>query len=159
MEQDEFSAIEPRTEVVTLADKSEILIKPMNISQIAKVGRALKAGELLDKAGAVFGERKEGEPFDMYQAIPFILDNADRLIEAVAHGSGMASKQVADLMPDDFVALAGAVFTVNADFFVRRLLPTVEKVAGGAASALSMSATNGKYGPTLLPTLSPAAIA
>ena len=66
-----------------------------------------------------------GEGFDMYQSIPFILENADKLIEAVATARTSQSKQVESLMPDDFVALAGAVFTVNSDFFVRRLLPRV----------------------------------
>ena len=39
--------------------------------------------------------------------------------------SGLTKEQYDQLLPDDYLAIVGAVIEINADFFVRNLLPVV----------------------------------
>jgi hypothetical protein len=137
MQQDEYSAIEPMTETVVFANGTTVKISPMTISQIAKVGRALRDQNLLLSVRGLFG----GGEIDAFDAIPFILEHADKLIDSVAIGGDVAKEDVAALLPDDFIALAGAVFVVNSDFFVRRLVPALVKASAGAGQVGAAAAT------------------
>jgi hypothetical protein len=156
MEQDEYTAIEAATQTVTLAGGAQHVIEPMNISQIAKVGRALKANDFLLGARNLF----EGDPFE---SIPFILEHADKLIEAIAIAAKIETRTVEQMAADDFVTLAGAIFIVNSDFFARRLVPAFAKAAADGTKAAGAIAgampTNGAGGANPLPTLLPGAIA
>ncbi len=61
-------------------------------------------------------------------------------VEAVIAAVDIATRRpvdgVADLDLDDAVHLAEAVFGVNADFFIRRLLPSVTQAAARIGQAL-----------------------
>lgn len=52
------------------------------------------------------------------------------MIEAVAIASRRPNEWVAGLELDEAIRLAQAVFEVNADFFIRRLLPAITEAAG-----------------------------
>lgn len=65
-----------------------------------------------------------------------LADHGDRLLEAVAIATGRTRAWVDALPADDLVRLAGVVVEVNADFFVRRLLPAITAAAEQAARAL-----------------------
>jgi len=51
--------------------------------------------------------------------------HGDRMILAVSIGSGIKIDEINEALPDEFLRLATAVVEVNADFFVRKLLPEV----------------------------------
>lgn len=57
--------------------------------------------------------------------LALLADHGDAVIEAVAIASRRPRDWVGNLDLDDAVRLAEAVFGVNADFFVRRLLPAL----------------------------------
>ncbi len=57
--------------------------------------------------------------------------NADSMVDAVAIGSRKPREWVDELDLDDLVAVAGAVLEVNADFFVRAVLPVLTKAVEG----------------------------
>lgn len=80
-----------------------------------------------------------------------VVNHPDEARAAVAVATGASPEFLDDLYPDDFMALAGAVFEVNLDFFARRVLPTVRRNAGLVRQAMAVSA-----GEPALPT-SPAA--
>ncbi len=57
--------------------------------------------------------------------------NADSMVDAVSIGSRKSREWVDELDLDDLVAVAGAVLEVNADFFVRAVLPVLTKAVEG----------------------------
>ena len=57
--------------------------------------------------------------------------NADSMVDAVSIGSRKPREWVDELDLDDLVAVAGAVLEVNADFFVRAVLPGLTKAVEG----------------------------
>ena len=57
--------------------------------------------------------------------------NADSMVDAVAIGSRKPREWVDELDLDALVAVAGAVLEVNADFFVRAVLPVLTKAVEG----------------------------
>lgn len=74
----------------------------------------------------------------------------DDLVAAVTVATGEPHEWVANLLPDEFVALATAVMEVNTDFFVQRVAPklvaaaeSMKKIApAGAMSSPGSSATD-----------------
>lgn len=79
---------------------------------------------------------------DLYGALA---TNAEALIEATALGAGVERAWLDAQAPDVLAELAGAVLEVNADFFVRRVLPAItrigETVTGLAAAQAPDEAT------------------
>jgi hypothetical protein len=51
--------------------------------------------------------------------------HGERMIEAVSIATGIEQTELESVLPDDFLKLAEAVVEVNADFFVRRLIPSL----------------------------------
>lgn len=69
------------------------------------------------------------------ELVDLLADQAEAIIAAVAIGARVERAWLDELLPDDLVALAGAVLEVNADFFARRVLPAMtERMTGLAAS-------------------------
>lgn len=65
--------------------------------------------------------------------LPLLTEHGDAVLDAVAIGAGIERKQVDALLPDDALALAGAVLEVNLDFFMDQVMPRLASVAGGVA--------------------------
>ena len=68
--------------------------------------------------------------------------HGEAVVEAVAIASRRPPEWVRDLELDDAVRLAEAVFEVNADFFIQRLLPSVMRAAARIGQTLE-SPTHG----------------
>ncbi len=61
--------------------------------------------------------------------LALLADHGEAVIEAIAIASRRPRDWVASLDLDEAVQLAESVFEVNADFFIRRLLPRVTRAA------------------------------
>lgn len=57
-------------------------------------------------------------------------EHGDAVIDAVSIAARRPREWVAGLELDEAVRLAQAVFEVNADFFIRRLMPVITEAAG-----------------------------
>lgn len=68
--------------------------------------------------------------------LAMLAEHGEAVIAAVAIATRRPVGWVADLDLDDAVHLAEAVFGVNADFFIRRLLPSVTQAAARIGQAL-----------------------
>lgn len=68
--------------------------------------------------------------------LALLAEHGDAVIEAVAIAARRPRDWVMNLDLDEAVRLAEAVFGVNADFFIRRLLPSVTQAAARIGQAL-----------------------
>jgi hypothetical protein len=71
-----------------------------------------------------------------------LMRHADAVIEATCIGAGVERTWLEEQTPDVLAELAAKVLEVNADFFVRRVLPVVT----AAAERLSKTASGGTSG-------------
>jgi len=69
--------------------------------------------------------------------IDLLADNGEDLITAIALGSRLPRDEVGYLYPDDLVSLATAVFEVNLDFFMTRMVPSLGAEMKGLVSRLN----------------------
>lgn len=76
-----------------------------------------------------------------------LMRHADAVIEATAIGAKVDRAWLEQQTPDVLVDLASKVLGVNADFFVRRVLPVIQS----AADRLTQSAQTGSGGTNGLP--------
>ncbi len=67
--------------------------------------------------------------------------NADSMVDAVSIGSRKPREWVDELDLDDLVAVAGAVLEVNADFFVRRVMPILTTAIESVTRAIGSETT------------------
>lgn len=108
-------AIEPSTVDFKLNDV-DYTIKPITVGQVPRLLR------LLGPAISEFS----GGALDKDLVVTMLSEHGDQLLEAVALMSNAPQDVVGAMTPDDFIALAMAVVEVNTDFFVNRLVPTME---------------------------------
>ena len=94
----------------------------------------LKVGELPAFARAVqpLAARLSASP----DWLALLADHGEAVIEAIAIASRRPRDWVASLDLDEAVRLAESVFEVNADFFIRRLLPSVTQAAARIGQTL-----------------------
>ena len=71
-----------------------------------------------------------------------LMRQADAVIEATAIGAGVERAWLEEQTPDVLAELAAQVLEINADFFVRRVLPTVT----AAAEKIAQTASGGTSG-------------
>lgn len=72
--------------------------------------------------------------------------HADNVIEATAIGAGVERAWLEEQTPEVLVDLAAQVLEVNADFFVRAVLPRVTAAAERLATLTASGGTNGSHG-------------
>lgn len=108
-------------ERVIQAGGKNISVSPLRVRQIPAFARAiapavpaLSGGDLAGAVGA----------------------HGDSLIRAVCVATSEAEDWVGDLMPDEFMALCVVVIEVNADFFSRRVVPTLMQASEATRKAL-----------------------
>ena len=101
-----------------------IILKPLKVGQlpaflrvISPVMKHLSAGEI--NWLELFGER------------------GDDLLAAIAIAVGKPRDWVDDLAADDAILLAAKVIEVNADFFVQRVVPTIQHAAARINAQMS----------------------
>jgi hypothetical protein len=86
-----------------------------------------------------------------------LMRHADAVIEATAIGAGVERAWLEEQTPDVLAELAAKVIEVNADFFVRRVLPTVTAAADRLAqSAQTASGGTSGLSPSSMPALATA---
>lgn len=115
----------------------EFAVSPITVGRLAAFSRAVAPfiRQLSDPA----------KPFaNAREAVLLLLaEHGDAVLDAVAIGVGIKREQVESLLPDDALALAGAVLEANLDFFLNQVVPRLASVAGamqktrGASSAVS----------------------
>jgi hypothetical protein len=86
--------------------------------------------------------------------LALLAEHGEAVIEALAIASRRPTAWVTGLELDDAVRLAQAVFEVNADFFIRRVLPSVTEAAAriGARMPGPMSSSDSSVPGTPTPT-------
>ncbi len=134
---DELEVLEPTGSSVTY--RGEVLeVRPLEVGQIPKLVRAAKGA-----VNVVFAMDQLPDTNDL-GFIDLLMDLAGNHGEELYQGVGICVGKdpawIAGGQLDEFVLLATAVFEVNRDFFVRRLVPLL-------AAARANRATTGA-GPT-----------
>jgi Family of unknown function (DUF6631) len=112
----------------------------------------LRVGELSAMLRAVspFAEELVGEP----DFLRLLAEHGDALITATAVASRRPKEWVEGLVVDDAIRLATALFEVNADFFVHRVVPAVQQAAARlkVTPAGAMPSTGSSVPDTATPT-------
>ena len=117
---DEYNAIEPiATEVNFRGAKRHIT--PLKVGQLPKFARAIK-GIGADGLAAL-------ETGDVAGIFDLIAVHGEQIIEAASVASNIERKEIEEADSDELLLLIAAVMRVNADFFARRLLPTIKAQA------------------------------
>jgi hypothetical protein len=114
--------VEPRT--VMVRDRS-VEVKPLRVKHLS---RAARLAEPILRA--VSDEGTTGVNWVR------VMQHADEVVGLCALATGLDEEFVGDLELDELMAIASAVFEVNADFFVRRLLPAAVEAMGRIAPAI-----------------------
>ena len=84
-----------------------------------------------------------------------LMRHADAVIEAAAIGAGVDRAWLEEQTPDVLAELAARVLEVNADFFVRRVLPTVTAAADRLAQSVQAASGGMNGSPPLSAPASP----
>lgn len=109
----------------------KVVIKPITIGQIPKITRLVKG---IDIAGKRWDEPQFW--------VDLISDHGDSVIEMVALACKQKAEDVTELPFDDFVLLAIEVIRVNADFFTRRVMPSLQTAMAQVGSMASSGSSS-----------------
>lgn len=111
----DFDAFPPTPQSLEIAGV-ELTITPIRVGEIPALLAAVRpfAHRLVD-----------GEP----DWLELLADHGEALIKAIAVASRQPQDWVAALTMDDAIRLATTLFEVNADFFVQRVVPTIQHAA------------------------------
>lgn len=112
----DLSVIDPEPTVVEFRGK-KVSIRPLRVGQLPQFARAVAP-----MAGALTAAM---DNFGPGQFLDLLAAHGDRLIEAVAIGSGVSRTEIEASDPAELLALAMPIVKVNADFFGRRLIPAL----------------------------------
>ena len=114
MRGDTFAALPPVP--VTLVIGSERLeLTPLKVGDVPAFARAIQPAAVSLSASPDW--------------LKLLALHGEAVVEAVAIASRRPPEWVRDLELDDAVRLAEAVFEVNADFFIQRVLPSLTEAA------------------------------
>jgi len=108
----------------------------LEIAEIALEITPIRIGEIPALLAAVrpFAHRLvDAEP----DWLELLADHGDALIKAAAVASRQPRDWVAALAMDDAIRLATTLFEVNADFFVQRVVPTIQHAAARINAQMS----------------------
>lgn len=123
---DDLDILDPTGRNVTVAGQS-ITVRPLTIGQLPRFVRAIRPA-WPQLAG--HGEEEESPDW-----LALVAEHGEALIEAAAVATGIESKKIEALAPDEFVVLCGAMFEANIDFFVQRLGPAMERASDRIVAA------------------------
>lgn len=112
---DTYEALPPVANTIVIGGEA-IDLTPIKVGELPAFSRAIQS---------VVAGLSDSQP----DWILLISEHGDAVIDAVAIATRRPREWVAGLDLDDAVSLADAVFEVNADFFIRRLLPSINKAA------------------------------
>jgi hypothetical protein len=118
----DLETLVPAGQVVTVAGR-EIRIMPLTIGQLPAFVRAIQPA-----APYLSGDQD-------LDWLALVAEHGEALIEAAAVATGIESKEIEAMAPDEFVLLCGAIFEVDLDFFVHRLAPAMERASDRIVAA------------------------
>ena len=103
-------------------------------------GRAVEVGPLtvrqipvMIKAFSVFsGKAATDSGVQKDDWMTLFAEHTDKIVEAIAVAIRQPQDWVYELHPDEAIILCEAIWEVNQDFFVNRVLPVLTKALGGA---------------------------
>ena len=121
MGKDTFAALPPMPASVEIAGE-HIELTPLKVGEVPAFARAVQPIAVSLSASPDW--------------LAMLAEHGEAVIAAVAIATRRPVDWVADLDLVDAVHLAEAVFGVNADFFLRRLLPSVTQAAARIGQAL-----------------------
>ena len=119
----DFDAFPPTPQSLVIAGIA-LEITPIRVGEIPALLAAVRpfAHRLVD-----------GEP----DWLELLADHGEALITAIAVASRQPQDWVAALAMDDAIRLATTLFEVNADFFVQRVVPTIQHAAARINAQMS----------------------
>lgn len=108
----------------------------LEIARVALAITPIRVGEIPALLAAVrpFAHRLVDADPDW---LALLADHGDALITAISVASRRPQEWVAGLAMDDAIRLAAALFEVNADFFVQRVVPTIQHAAARINAQMS----------------------
>ncbi|EKF9276376.1 hypothetical protein O1B68_002117 [Vibrio cholerae] len=111
----EFDAFGAQPTDLTIADEV-LAISPIRVGEIPKILSAIKP----------FSDQLMADQIDW---LWIVTQHGDSLLAAIAIAARKPQDWVEALSLDDAITLATALFEVNADFFVQRVVPTLQQAA------------------------------
>ena len=124
-----FAALPPVPASVEIAGE-HIELTPLKVGEIPAFARAVQP------AVATLSASLSASP----DWLALLAEHGEAVIAAIAVATRRPVEWVAGLDLDEAVRLAEAVFGVNADFFIRRLLPSVTQAAARIGQTLESPA-------------------
>ena len=121
MSKDTFAALPPVPVSVEIVDE-HIELTPLKVGEVPAFARAVQPIAASLSASPDW--------------LALLAEHGEAVIAALAIATRRPVDWVAGLDLDEAVRLAEAVFGVNADFFIRRLLPSVTQAAARIGQAL-----------------------
>ncbi len=121
MDNDTFAVLPPMPVFVEIAGE-RIDLTPLKVGEVPAFARAVQPIAASLSASPDW--------------LALLADHGEAVIEAIAIASRRPRDWLASLDLDEAVRLAESVFEVNADFFIRRLLPSVTQAAARIGQTL-----------------------
>lgn len=115
MSDNSYAALPPVANTIVIGGES-LDLTPIRVGELPALSRAIQP---------IVSSLSDPQP----DWIALISEHGDAVIDAVVIAARRPREWVANLDLDDAVRLASAVFEVNADFFIRRLLPSMTEAA------------------------------
>lgn len=123
---DDLGVIDGDQAVVTIKGQA-YSFGPLTVGQLPAFARAVKP--MADDLGPVLA----GD-FSLDKLIGLMADHGDGAIDAISVATRIPREVVEGAAPDDLVKILALALSLNRDFFVRRLSPTVQAVVKRASS-------------------------
>lgn len=128
-ELEQLAALYPKPIKVTLASRKGGDGHPMVIEV-----SPIRVGRLAAFVRAVSGILPELERAETLDVVSLVINHTDHVIDTLVAAVGEDRELIEQLDLADVVDLMGAVVEANADFFIQRLTPAIEKAAGKIAA-------------------------
>lgn len=123
----------PPTMVVRVGNEA-VEVRPLRVGQLPGFVRAL--GPLIERANEAFDDPTR-----------LVMESPEEIAAATAIALGKPRGWIDGLELDQMAELVGAVITVNADFFLRRVAPKVQAAAAQIRAALGPMFSSGLSAP------------
>lgn len=125
--------IAPTGQDVSLASGETITVKPITVGQLPRFVKAIRPafGALVALAPASSSPDGEGGQgagdLDPVELLDLYAEHGPAINEAITICTGMKAEAVDSLQLDEAFELLRALWTVNRDFFVHRVLPMLNR--------------------------------
>ena len=118
---DEYEAIESTRQRLVPVGGREVAVCPLKVGQLPAFASAVRP--LLPQLNSFVTERE----FNLAAAFDLVEQHFDTVLIAAAAATSIPEEEIQEAAVDEFVELVVAIFAVNVDFFVKRLLPSLER--------------------------------